>query len=342
MNLFKRKPKNSNQIDFLAVGDVVTEPFIKLKDASVHCELNHEDCMLSMRYGDKIPYDSVTMCRAVGNSANASVAVARMGIHSGLMAYIGDDMIGKGNLEELEKNNVNTSHMVTASGYESNYHFVLWYEVDRTILIKHTEFPYDFPMDLPAPKWIYFSSIAQNAEEYHHQMAKYLEKNKDVKLAFQPGTFQMKLGTDVLKDLYAQTEIIFCNKEEAQRILKMEHEHDEKVLLAKMHDLGPKYVVITDGPNGLYASDGISMYSLPMYPDIAPPVERTGAGDATSSTIVGAMIMGKTFEEALLYGPVNSMNVVQHIGAQAGLLTIDKIEEYLQNAPENYKLKKIT
>ena len=78
-----------------------------------------------------------------------------------------------------------------------------------------------------------------------------------------------------------------------------------------------------------------------MYPDIAPPVERTGAGDATSSTIVSAMAIGKTFEEALLYGPINGMNVVQHIGAQAGLLPLSKIEDYLQNAPAEYKLTKI-
>lgn len=307
----------------------------------MHCELDHENCTLSMRYGDKIPYESVTMCRAVGNSANASVASARLGLNTGLMAYIGDDEIGKGNIEELKKNNVKTEYMVTCEGYQSNYHFVLWYDVDRTILIKHTEFPYNFPMDLPEPEWIYFSSIAQNAQEYHMQLIEYLKNHPNVKLAFQPGTFQMKLGTEILKDLYKNTEIFFCNKEESQRILNTPDEHDEKVLLKNIYALGPKYVVITDGPKGLYAYNGTEMYFLPMYPDIAPPKERTGAGDATSSTITAMMGLGKNFEEALLYGPVNSMNVVQHIGAQEGLLSKEKIEEYLQNAPENYKITKI-
>ena len=50
--------------------------------------------------------------------------------------------------------------------------------------------------------------------------------------------------------------------------------------------------------------------------------------------------MGKDLKEALLWGPINSMSVVQYVGAQEGLLTREKIEEYLQNAPEDYKVTK--
>ena len=332
---------NSEKIQFLAIGDVVTEPFIKLKDAQVTCQLDHENCTLSMRYGDKIPYESVTLCRAVGNSANAAVAAARLGVKSALMSYIGDDEIGRGNIEELKKNNVITDYMVTAPGYTSNYHFVLWYEVDRTILIKHTEFPDEFPMDLAEPEWIYFSSIADNTLPYHLQMTEYLKQHPNVKLAFQPGTFQIKLGAKVLAELYQHTEILFCNKEEAQRILETPDEHDMAVLIKNLHDIGPKKVVITDGSKGLDASDGVNVYTLSEYPDIAPPVERTGAGDATSSTIVAMMATGMAFKEALRYGPVNSMSVVQHIGAQAGLLDREKLEEYLKQAPEDYTVVKL-
>ncbi len=329
------------KIQFLALGDVVTEPFIKITDAKVVCEHNDQNCMLCLRYGDKVPYESATLCKAVGNSANASVAAARLGLNSYLMAYVGEDQVGKEIIEHLEKEKVKTSHMTTCPGYVSNYHYVLWYDVDRTILIKHTEFPYNFPMDLAEPEWVYFSSIANNSLPYHMQIVEYLKAHPNVKFAFQPGTFQMKLGKETLKDIYEHTEFFFCNKEEFQRILALPNEYDEKILIQKMHELGPKYVVMTDGPKGLYASDGTNIYQVPMYPDIAPPLERTGAGDATSATITAMMAMGKTFEEALLYGPVNSMNVVQHIGAQEGLLSKEKIEEYLQNAPADYKLSKI-
>ncbi len=330
----------NKKIDFLAIGDIVTEPFIKLKDALATCDIDHANCKLCLRFGDKVPYESAEVMRAVGNSSNAAVSAARLGLDSYLMSYIGDDAVGKGNLEELQKNNIHTDFMTTVPGMHSNYHYVLWYDVDRTILVNHTEFPYAFPKDIPEPKWIYLSSLASNSKEYHLEIAAYLEEHPEVKLALQPGTFQMKLGTEALADLYRHTEVFFCNVEEAQRILKTD-ERDIQILIQKLHELGPKIVAITDGPNGAYASDGAAIWFIPVYPDIAPPLERTGAGDAFASTFTVALALGKSVEEALMWGPINSMNVVQHVGAQKGLLMREQLEEYLAKAPEDYKPKKI-
>ena len=106
-----------------------------------------------------------------------------------------------------------------------------------------------------------------------------------------------------------------------------------------MRDLGPEIVVITDGPKGAYSYDGNEYLFMPIYPDPKPPYSRTGAGDAFSSTIVAGLIAGKTLAEALAWAGINSMAVVQQVGAQRGLLTREKLEEYLKNAPENYKAK---
>ena len=80
---------------------------------------------------------------------------------------------------------------------------------------------------------------------------------------------------------------------------------------------------------------------MPPYPDPKPPFERTGAGDAFSATFVAGLAMGKSIEDALMMAPINSMSVVQKIGAQEGLLTLVEIENYLQQAPEDYKPRRI-
>ena len=59
-------------IDFLAIGDTVIDAFIRLKDASVNCDIDNENCKLCMNFGDKLPYEFVEVLYAVGNSANAS------------------------------------------------------------------------------------------------------------------------------------------------------------------------------------------------------------------------------------------------------------------------------
>ena len=327
-----------DQIDFLAVGDVVTEPFIRIKDAAVHCKIDTEACELCLRFGDKVPYESAEVIRAVGNSANAAVAAARLGLNSYLMSYIGDDAVGRGNLEELIKNKVHTDLITTVAGMPSNYHYVLWYDVERTILVQHTEFPYAFPMDLPEPKWMYLSSLAPNSADYHQQIAEYLRAHPSVKLAFQPGTFQIKLGLEKLKNIYQRTEVFFCNADEARRILDTE-EKDFVKLMKGLAALGPKIICITDSINGAYSYDGREAWFIPAYPH--EPFERTGAGDAFSSTFTSALVLGKTVSEALTWGPINAMSVVQEVGAQKGLLSKEKLEEYLVNAPKDYKIRKI-
>ncbi|OGI69138.1 hypothetical protein A3A09_02235 [Candidatus Nomurabacteria bacterium RIFCSPLOWO2_01_FULL_42_20] len=337
------------KIDFLAIGDLVIDAFIKLRDAHVHCKIDTNACELCVRFGDKVPFESVEVVPAVGNSPNASVAAARLGLKSALLASVGDDQNGRDCLESLKKDKVNTKFIRIEKGKPTNYHYVLWYEAERTILIKHTEFNYHLPKDLPEPAWIYLSSLASNALPFQIEIEEYLKEHPNIKLAFQPGTFQIEQGYDRLKNLYKRAEVFFCNKEESQRILNTK-ENDIKILLQKIRELGPKIAVITDGPAGAYAytegseynrGNGKEAWYTPMYPDPAPPVDRTGAGDAFSSTFTIALAYGKMIPEALSWGPINSMSVVQYVGAQKGLLSREKLEEYLKNAPENYMIKSI-
>lgn len=330
------------QIDFFAVGDIVTEPFIRLKEASVHCNINNDTCEICMRWGDKIPYEFFVLTAAVGNASNAAVCAARLGLRSSLRAYLGKDRYGEGSLEVLKNERVDTTYIVTDPARPSNYHYVLWYETERTILVKHEEYDYMWPNIPVPPKWTYLSSLAQNSLQYHLEMARWLEQHPETKLAFQPGTFQMKLGTETLRNIYENTEIFFCNKEEAQRILKTPDTHDNKQLLENIAMLGPKLVVITDDRKGAYARTSTGEhYHVPMYPDTRPPYERTGAGDAFAATVTTALALGLSFEEALLWGPINSMSVVQEVGAHKGLLTRDALEQFLKNKPEEYKLTEL-
>ena len=327
------------QIDLLAIGDLVVDDFIRLKDAEATCDLDQENCRLCVRFGDKVPYEFHEILYAVGNSANAAVSASRLGLSSALSGVVGNDDYGKECMKSLTENGVSLDYIETDPKLPTNYHYVLWYGPERTILVNHAPFVRHLSKDMKAPKWIYLSSLGENTEEFHHEIAEWLKEHPETKLALQPGTFQMKLGTDKLKDIYAMAEIFFCNIDEAQRILKIK-ELDPKVLMNALHVLGPKIVVMTDGIKGAYAREEPGdMWFMPIYPH--EPVERTGAGDAFASTITSALAMGKTLEEALLWAPINAMAVTQEIGAQKGLLSQEKIEEYLKNAPADYKPKKI-
>ena len=326
-------------IDFLAIGDLVVDDFIRLKDAEATCDLDQENCRLCVRFGDKVPFEFHEILYAVGNSANAAVSASRLGLSSALSGVVGNDDYGKACMKTLTENNVSLDFIEIDPKLPTNYHYVLWYGPERTILVNHAPFERHLPKDMKAPKWIYLSSLGENTEGFHHEIAEWLKANPDTKLAFQPGTFQIKLGTDKLKDIYELSELFFCNLEEAQRILNSK-ELDPSKLMDMLHELGPKIVVMTNGIKGAYArEENGDKWFMPVYPH--EPVERTGAGDAYASTITSAFAMGKSLAEAMTWAPINAMSVTQQIGAQKGLLSQEKIEEYLQNAPEDYKIQKL-
>jgi len=327
--------------DVLAIGDPTTDCFIRLKDARVTCDVNDENCLLSVRFGDKVPFEFAVEVPAVGNAANAAASCARLGLKAAFRGSVGPDRNGETIIETFKKNGVISDLILTEPGKVTNYHYVLWYESERTILIKHEHFTNSMPVLESAPQWIYLSSLGEGTEQYQHDIAAYAAKNRDAKLLFQPGTFQIALGSDALRDIYAETDLFFCNKQEAQLILKKPHEENELALLEGLRALGPKIAVVTDGRNGSTLLSDAGAYHVPMYPDPKPPLERTGAGDATASTTMAYIIKGLSPEEALMRGHINSAYVVQEIGAQKGLLTDEAIRKCYVTRPSDFVARRL-
>ncbi len=332
----------NNSPFILTIGDIVTDAFIKLKDDEAEVtEQSDGSKRLSMDFGSKPPYEQVDIVQAVGNSANAAVSLSRLGLRAGLMAFIGDDQPGKDSLKYLSDENVDTSTVSVQEGFKSNYHFALRYGADRTILIKYEDYAYNWQEPTVKPNWIYLSMLSENSWQLHEDMMKYLNNNPEIKLAFQPGTFHFKWGVEKLSEIYKRSYIVFMNREEAAMVTGKPLKSVKDLAFA-LHELGPDIVVITDGPNGAYVSGEYKFLSMPNYPDPAPPYDRTGAGDAFSSTMVAALALGESLETAISWAPINSMSVVQKLGAQAGLLDKDALLSYMKTAPEDYKVQEYT
>lgn len=316
-------------IDLLAIGDIAIDNFIKINDAEASCDTEGVHCKLCLNYGGKIPYESSTVFYAVGNSANVAVGTSRLGLNTLLMSNIGDNQDGFKCLDVLKNEKVDTSFIKIEKDKATNYHYVLWYNTERTILTKHENYNYEWmnakeSYDYKLPLYIYLSSLGENSLDFHKEIFSYLEKHDEVKFVFQPGTFQIKMGIQELKDIYVRTDIFISNKEEAERILNQEN-NDIKSILKSIHDLGPKIVIITDRENGAYSYDGNEFLHIDTLADKI--IESTGAGDAFSAGFVSALLKRKGIKDALVWGSINAKSVVLDVGPQRGLLNEIKILE---------------
>jgi sugar/nucleoside kinase (ribokinase family) len=317
-------------LDLLTIGDASLDAFIFPTETEALCQLNDKDCLICFSYGDKIPVKELEFSMG-GNAANNAVGTRRLGIRTAVNLTLGEDDIGNQIVEKLIKDNVDTSYVYRQKDKRSNYSLAINYSGERTIFTYKDEIDYQFPSELQKAPWIYLTSMGDSFSDTYGKVASYVKQNSGTKLVFNPGSRQIRVGVEKIKNVLEASYLVYINREEAEKISGFgQSRGKEKELLEKVSALGPKVPIVTDGPNGSYALYNGKYYKAGVMPVDA--YERTGAGDAFGSGCLSALIKGKDITEALLWGTVNSASVIGYIGAQRGLLKEDEMKTWLERA----------
>ncbi|CAI9400201.1 MULTISPECIES: carbohydrate kinase family protein [Aestuariimicrobium] len=76
-----------------------------------------------------------------GGIANASIAGSRLGLRVGMVADVGDDLVGQGSLARLRDEGIDTSGCLVHAGWQTPLTIVLNYAGDRTMVTAETPHP---------------------------------------------------------------------------------------------------------------------------------------------------------------------------------------------------------
>lgn len=319
-----------DNLELLSIGDASLDVFLVPSEHESLCLMDSKKCLICFSYGDKIPVKTIEYSVG-GNAANNAVGTARLGIKVGIVATLGGDSTGNQIVEKLEKEGVNMDSVVQQPVVGSNFSTIINYSGERTIFTYHAPKSYEFPVGLPITPWAYLTSMGESFQPFYNHFLNFISKNPEVKIAFNPGTRQVKAGTDILKPVLEKTHVIYVNRQEAEVLTGLKDSHgNDKELLRALCGLGPRISIITDGAHGSFVYDGVKFLKAGVLPVDA--YERTGAGDAFGSGCIAALIKGKSLEEALLWGTVNSASVIGYIGSQKGLLKEHEMSLWLERA----------
>ncbi|OGM54772.1 hypothetical protein A3F62_01735 [Candidatus Woesebacteria bacterium RIFCSPHIGHO2_12_FULL_44_11] len=319
-----------SEIELLSLGDATLDVFIAPSESETLCQIDTKECFIAFSYGEKIPVKSLEFSIG-GNAANNAIGTGRLGINSSAVLTLGDDTIARRIVEMLETETVDTSFVVQQPSTASNYNTVVTYGGERTIFTYKAPRSYEWPVKLPVAPWVYYTSMGDSFAPFQNHLVEWLVKNPGIKLGFNPGSRQLKAGVEALNAVLKLTSIIFINREEAEGLTGFTASSGrEKELLQAVKNLGPKVCVVTDGGNGSYVTDGQKFLHAGILPIDA--YERTGAGDAFGSGCLAAIIKGKSLEEALLWGTLNSASVIGYTGSQKGLLRETDIPVWIERA----------
>ncbi|MCB9820164.1 carbohydrate kinase family protein [Candidatus Nomurabacteria bacterium] len=300
----------------LSIGAAVQDVFLSQSDEFKAVCVNPEECFMNLELGAKADVNRITFSTG-GGATNASVTFARQGLGSIFMGTVGHDPAGQAVVDDLDKENVDTRYLSYSKRYNTGYSTLLLAPTgERTILTYRGASTHyskkNFKIDDVDADWLYVSSVAGQMDILHDIFQ--TAKKKGIKIFWNPGKGELE-NEKQLKGLLEDVEVLSVNKEEMQQIV---HGETSEELVRHGLSLVP-VVIVSDGPNGVVASDGKTMVSAGMYEDVKV-IDRTGAGDAFGSGFLSQWAAGKSLKDSIIFASANSTSVVRYIGAKRGIL----------------------
>jgi sugar/nucleoside kinase (ribokinase family) len=266
--------------------------------------------------GKKIHVDDIFFSTG-GNATNAAVTFARQGLHTKYLWTLGTDMASQSVLVALDEDNVDTSDVTQSADYHTSYSTILLAPTGERTVLNYAGTPIapgTFPLNLEGlhkGDWLYLSSV-NNMELLEKIVSQATQAG--IKIMMNPSGLELA-DPARLKPLLEDIEVVSINKEEAQELVSGEELEE---LVRHMTHYCP-VVLVSDGPNGVVATDSKTIIRAGMYEDV-PVIDRLGAGDAFSSGFLSQWAMGKSLKEAIIFASANSTSVVTQIGAKTGIL----------------------
>lgn len=300
----------------LAIGKTVQDVFLTSEEFDPHKE--GKVMYTHLPLGLKMEVEDVTFSTG-GNAGNVAVTLARQGLHVDYMWTLGHDPASETILRELDHEGVNTSHVIQKEHYQAGYSTILIATNGERTILNHrgvstdkTGKDLDFAA-VEAADWVYPTSLANGGIELLAKIIHHAEKG-GTKVMLNPAGPELAEPAK-LKGLLESVEILCVNKEEMQQLV--EGNTMEELV---MHALNYVSVaIVSDGPNGVVASDGKTIVKAGMYEDVKV-LDRTGAGDAFASGFLSQWVQGKSLVDSIVFGSANSTSVVRYIGAKTGIL----------------------
>jgi len=255
---------------------------------------------------DSIKTPKASNPRLLGGSASHAAVAASFFAPVSLVGVVGDDFPRK-YTSLYQRHGLDLAGLQVKPG--KTFHWSGEYEVNlnkrRTLATELGVFE-TFSPDLPeSHRSLPFVLLANIAPALQHHVLDQMRKPKFV--AADTMDLWLNIALPDLLRLLKRVDLFVLNDSEAQQLVK---EDNVVAALAKLHKLGPKFVIIKKGEHGSILSGPNGLFIAPAYP-LKKVVDPTGAGDSFVGGLMGYLAGSKgpietNLRRAMVYGSVTA------------------------------------
>jgi ribokinase len=312
--------------DVITVGSNTVDVFVytdKTRTFSIKT-LDDEERYIAFPIGSKLIIDELDFYTG-GGGTNTAVCLSRLGLKTGYLGKVGNDIQGNQILEKLKKEKVDFLGVRGNDENEKSGYSVILDSLEkrRTILtykgINNFVFYDEIDVEKMRAEWFCLTSMMEQSFITLEKLAKYAGEN-NIKVLFNPSNYLCERGTDYLEGIIGNTDVLILNDEESDLLVGKKGKLKK---LRSLKEMGPEIIVITAGSEEVHCLDDRDNHFI-LYPPDTRVVEATGAGDAFASTFLAGLIKKQDIEYALKLASINSQSILKYRGAKEKLLTYDE------------------
>ncbi len=350
----------------ITIGSAVHDLFIEYENPQLMAfEIDGQEVMyIMLEEGRK--HEVKELHHAIGGGAlNSACCFKRLEFSCAPCSKIGTDNQGEFILQQLAQKKINAAYITKSSKTATGTSYILPSPTGNSALLVDraanlTLSKKDIPLkDFIDCDQLYITSLSKNTSELLPYITKQAKK-LSISVAVNPGSSQLTVNVTTLIESLADIDILILNTFEASLLaekflpkrtkVNKKPNHDLPELLAtpimregplftlqeffqEIHKQGPSIAAVTNGQDGVYVSNGAHIYYHPSLP--IEVTSTVGAGDAFGSTFVAQLLKGKSLEQAIRAGVINSAAVLEYLDATTGLLDQKELDELVAEIDQN-------
>ncbi|MCS7131810.1 MAG: carbohydrate kinase family protein [Hadesarchaea archaeon] len=261
-----------------------------------------------------------------GGAANFAVACSKLGLQTGFIGCVGDDDFGKWILEDLKRNDVDTSRikivaaptgLVLSLSTRKGEHFLIAHR-GANLCLKPEDLDQGY---LRSARLVHASSVVEEVAKAVGSRAREL----GILASLDVGAELSVLGRRKLLRILELFDICFMNRRAYRNLFG---DMPSRASLLRNFPVGLKVLVVTLGPKGAAATDGEGIFLEPAYR--VEVRDTTGAGDAFAAAFDAVWMKSGDVKRALTYAVAEAAIKVQHVGSREGLPTMEELEKFIR------------
>ncbi len=285
--------------------------------------------------GETFIYEETKSCG--GSASNTIIGTAKLGLNAGYIGKIGKDSNGKMMKEYLEKNNVNTDHLIESKGETGEVIGFVDNEGNRKLYvtpkindkISNDEINRNYILNTEILHLTSFVGLNPNDPSITTQFELLEEISSKVTVSFDPGMLYVNKGKEFMDKLISYTDILLINETELL-ITTGETEFRKAV-----ETIAPKVeiLVVKRSTKGSFIKRQDEEYNIGIFEVNA--IDTTGAGDAYNAGFLYAYLKGYSLEESGIIGSYVAAQSTTQTGATEAIPNIDEID--ISNIIQKFK-----